>query len=80
MHHLSLLIARRKSQLSVERNNLPKGEKVKPPTDLLGALVAGQLDAESSGDKSSGLTPEELLGNVCEYMYLHVVPKSDLTV
>lgn len=64
VHHIKRLIARRRKEIESERSNLPRGEKIKPPTDLLGALVASQLNAEASGGK--GLSAEELLGNVCE--------------
>lgn len=71
LHHMKSLIARRQGEIGIEKASLPKGEKIKPPSDLLGALVAAQLDVEDanklkSGEIQQGLTPEELLGNVCE--------------
>jgi hypothetical protein len=50
----------------------PMGEKLKPPTDLLGALVASQMDVEAeeslvTGNKGSGLKDSEIIGNICEW-------------
>jgi hypothetical protein len=71
VHHIKALIARRQGEIALEKAALPRGEKITPPTDLLGALVAAQIDVEDAaklktGEIQKGLTPEELLGNVCE--------------
>lgn len=65
------MIASRGATLQAETNILTKGDKIKPPSDVLGAIVASQMDvvAESklkAGEKvQAGLTPEEIVGNVC---------------
>jgi hypothetical protein len=66
------MIAYRGAALQAETNTLTKGDKIKPPSDVLGAIVASQMDvvAESklkAGEKvQAGLTPEEIVGNVCK--------------
>jgi hypothetical protein len=54
------------------RLHSPVGEKVKPPRDILGAIVASQIDREdeaklSSGDQKVGLSFDEIVASICEY-------------
>lgn len=65
IHHIKALIDRRRKELTIETAALPKGEKIRPLTDLLGAMVASNLEHES-GMTGQGLSAEELVGNVCE--------------
>jgi hypothetical protein len=63
------MVSAKRTQLEGERAYLPQGEKAKRPTDLLGALVAGQMSAEEEDSRltaKGGLTEEEVIGNVCE--------------
>lgn len=72
IHHIKTLIANRGAEIQAERSGLGKGEKIRPPTDVLGAIVASQMDIEeeaklSAGQQvNAGLTPSEIIGNVCE--------------
>lgn len=74
------MIAAKRAELLAARANLPKGEILKRPSDLLGAIVAGQLDVEaeagtdSKGKHNAGLSPDEVLGNACEWR--KCLPKS----
>lgn len=65
IYHIKSLITRRRQELTIESVALPKGEKIRPPADLLGAMVASNLEHERNKD-GQGLTAEELVGNVCE--------------
>lgn len=62
----------RRDRLTLERASLPMGEKTKPPHDILGALVASQMEVENEAKldkgevKIAGLTDKEILGNTCE--------------
>lgn len=65
----------RRAQLTIQRNGLPAGEKLQPPKDILGALVASQMEAEDEAKlgkgegKIAGLTDKEIIGNTCELQY-----------
>ncbi|KAH9904074.1 cytochrome P450 [Xylariomycetidae sp. FL2044] len=65
LYHLKKMIAARRSQFS-----LANGGKTQGASDLIGALVASQMQEEmnisSSNDKtsSSGLTEQEVIGNI----------------
>ena len=85
MHeHLMDLIIKRRQELQAAWHQAElAGEQVEPPTDLLGALVAAQLDTERSshgvGDSkqsvsklSTGLTFEETVGSCCELHCMYV--------
>jgi hypothetical protein len=64
------MVAAKRSELSSIQSALPRGEKLKPPTDLLGALVASQMDVEAeeslvAGNAGAGLKDSEIIGNIC---------------
>lgn len=78
VHHLKTMIANKREELEAIEADLPAGEKMKPPTDLLGAIVASQMKVEEearaeTGSKVAGLTAEETVGSVCEYTRLYCV-------
>ena len=73
IHHMNTMLRSRRQKLEEERAaTFAPGEEPKPPQDILGAIVASQMDAEdearlNKGDeKVAGLTNKELIGNVCE--------------
>lgn len=65
------MVNSKRSELESAKRHLPTGEKIKPPSDILGAIVASQIDVEDeaklrSGDKQAGLSFEEIIANICE--------------
>jgi hypothetical protein len=72
VHHINTMLKARRDQLNNERAYLPAGEKVKGPADILGALVASQMEVEGQArlgkgeGKIVGLTDKEVFGNACE--------------
>jgi hypothetical protein len=72
IHHMKTMASSRRLTLQHEREGLQPGEKVKAPRDILGALVASQMDVEQeerlrAGDEGIkvGLTDKEIIGNIC---------------
>ena len=71
IYHISGMIAARRKEIAAQQLVAGSGEKVPAQSDILGALVTSQMAVEAEiksdlGSKSAGLTPEEVLGNVCE--------------
>ena len=72
IHYIKETIRLRRENLNVERASLPTGEKLKAPSDLIGALIASQMEVEDeamlgkSEAKIVGLTDMEIIGNTCE--------------
>ncbi|ORY34740.1 cytochrome P450 [Naematelia encephala] len=62
--HIKQMIASRQAKLTAEHAALDKNEKVKPPTDLLGALVASQIDVQRDQGMEKGLSESEIVGNI----------------
>jgi hypothetical protein len=75
---MKLMAAGRRAELQHEQAGLQAGEKIKPPMDILGALVASQMDVEAEekvadggmGGNIAGLTDKEIIGNICEFVSL----------
>lgn len=66
------MVNSKRAELERVRSLLPAGEKPKAPSDILGAIVASQIDVEDdaklrSGDKKAGLSFDEIIANICEY-------------
>ncbi|RXK36383.1 hypothetical protein M231_06349 [Tremella mesenterica] len=75
-HHFKTMIATRRDALQAEQAGLGPQEKIKPPSDLLGAIVASQMDIEAEekarggkGTSKAGLTSEEQMGNVWIFIF-----------
>ena len=72
IHYIKETIHLRRENLNVERASLPTREKIKAPSDLIGALIASQIEVEDeamlgkSEAKIVGLTDKEIIGNTCE--------------
>jgi hypothetical protein len=77
IHHIKVMLQSRRDKLNEERASLARGEKIKPPSDLIGALVASQMEAEAeallgtSEAKIVGLTNKEIIGNACQPRHLY---------
>jgi len=63
-HHFTSIAQRKRAELKQERAALQPGEKMKFSMDLLGALVAAQIEGEESGVSGAGLTETELISNM----------------
>jgi hypothetical protein len=71
VHHIKTMVASKRAELASIRATLPRGEKAKSPSDLLGALVGAQMDVEAeekvkSGQATAGLSDSEVIGNICK--------------
>ena len=70
IHHFRTMVNSKRSEIEISRSHLPVGEKMKAPSDILGAIVASQIDVEdeaqlkSSGDKKAGLSYDEIIANI----------------
>ncbi|RXK36384.1 hypothetical protein M231_06350 [Tremella mesenterica] len=69
VHHFKNMIETRRAVLKAEQEGLNPGEKIKPPSDLLGAIVASQMSVEAEeklrgGSRQVGLTAEEQVATV----------------
>jgi hypothetical protein len=65
------MVNTKRTEIEVTRALLPTGEKAKPPSDILGAIVASQIDVEDEamlnhGDKKAGLSFDEIIANICK--------------
>lgn len=85
VHHIKTMLKTRREELNHEREVLPAGEKVKAPTDILGALVASQMEVEDEArmgkgeGKIVGLTDKEVFGNTCKRHVPHAAISYELT-
>lgn len=82
-HHFITMINTKRAELEQARSVLPKGEKLKAPSDILGAIVASQIDAEDearlksgSSGKQAGLAFDEIVANICKLTAIYVCPLS----
>lgn len=71
VHHFHTMVNTKRAEIEATRALAPAGEKVKPPSDILGAIVASQIDIEdeallNKGDKKVGLSFDEIIANICE--------------
>lgn len=65
------MVNTKRTEIELTRALAPAGEKVKPPSDILGAIVASQIDVEDEsmlarGDRKAGLSFDEIIANICE--------------
>ena len=69
------MVDSKRTEIELTRSHLPKGQPMKPPKDILGAIVASQMDVEyesrlKNGDKKAGLSYDEIIANICKYTTL----------
>ena len=66
------MVNTKRSEIERIRLHSPAGEKMAPPSDILGAIVASQIDVENeavvvNGDKKAGLSFQEIIANICTF-------------
>lgn len=74
-HHFHTMVNTKRSEIEKIRIHSPAGEKLTPPSDILGAIVASQIDVEdeaavTNGNRSAGLTFQEIIANICMSLLL----------
>lgn len=75
------MVNSKRTEIESTRSHLPKGEQMRTPKDILGAIVASQIDVEDesrleNGDKKVGLSYDEIIANICTYPKYMVFPVS----
>jgi hypothetical protein len=68
------MVRTKRSEIERIRIHSPAGEKVTPPSDILGAIVASQIDVEDeaavvNGNRQAGLTFQEIIANICMFPF-----------
>ena len=68
--NIKQMIASRRETIAAQRDAHGTDEKVPAQQDILGALVATQMQVEDearlTGQKGAGLRPDEVFGNACQ--------------
>jgi hypothetical protein len=69
------MVNMKRAEIEKVRLHSPPGEKIAPPTDILGAIVASQIDVEHeaamvNGDQKAGLSFQEIIANICMFFAL----------
>lgn len=73
----------KRAELELAKAHLPAGEKLKAPSDILGAIVASQIDVEDeaklkSGGIQAGLSFTEIIANMCEPHHQYRYPAQSM--
>jgi hypothetical protein len=78
------MVNMKRAEIEKVRLHSPAGEKIAPPSDILGAIVASQIDVEHeaamvTGDQKAGLSFQEIIANICTFLVLCLCRESSLT-
>lgn len=76
------MVNTKRSEIEKIRIHPPAGEKLTPPSDILGAIVASQIDSEdeaavTNGNRSAGLTFQEIIANICMSLFRSMLMADD---
>ena len=76
------MVNTKRTEIEKVRIHSPVGEKFAPPSDILGAIVASQIDVEdeaaiTNGNRSAGLTFQEIIANICMSLFWSMLMADD---